>query len=103
MVWLYWTIWLTITTFVSAWLIKKDRMLGYAAVTCFLAITIFTANLLVGRVIYLNLGIGTYITVTGSLIFPFTAQAVDMINEVYGRKKSYYGCVEIFKILINVY
>lgn len=89
MIWLYWAICLTVATFVSAYLIKKDRNVGYTSLVCFLAVYVVAANILVKRVVFLNLGIGIYITATGALIFPFISQALDMCNEIYGKKKTY--------------
>lgn len=89
MFWLYWAIGMTIATFLGAYVVKKDRMLGYAVLTCMFAIYVVSANILVPRLVSINLGIGIYVLPTGCILWPFVAQAIDMVNEIYGKKKAY--------------
>jgi uncharacterized integral membrane protein (TIGR00697 family) len=50
---------------------------------------VLSANVLAPRLVYLNLGVATPVLTTGSILWPFTAQISDMINEIYGRSRAY--------------
>ena len=89
--WLYWLLGLTLSVYLSIWIIRKNRNLGYTFLVVLSAGYILIANILTPRLINIDLGFGGLTIVTGSLIWPFTAQLSDMINEVYGRKKTIYS------------
>jgi uncharacterized integral membrane protein (TIGR00697 family) len=89
--WLYWLLGLIVSVYLSIWIIRKDRDLGYTFLVVLSAGYILIANILVPRLINIDLGFGGLTIVTGSLIWPFTAQLSDMINEVYGKRKTIYA------------
>lgn len=97
---LYWLIGLTLSVYFSIWIIKKNRDLGYTFLVTLSAGYILIANILTSRLINIDLGVGGLTIVTGSLIWPFTAQLSDMINEVYGKRKTIYAFG--FAYLINL-
>lgn len=84
----YWLVGLVISVCLSVWLIKKERDLGYTFLVTLSAGYIVFANILTPRMIQIDVGIEQLTIATGSLIWPFTAQLADMINEIYGRKKN---------------
>lgn len=89
--WIYWLTGLTLSVYVSAWLIKKNRELGYTFLVALSAGYIVFSNILTPRLVHIDLVLGQLTIVTGSLIWPFTAQLADMINEIYGKKKTIYA------------
>lgn len=97
---IFWILGLTVTTFVGAWVIRKYRdTIGYAVLTTFFALYVLSANILVPRLVTLgNLGTWVLVAVTGTVIWPFTSQIIDMINEVYGRKRAYVSVATAYGI-----
>lgn len=98
--WLYWLIGLVISVYLSIWIIRKNRDLGYTFLVVLSTGYILIANILTPRLINLNIGFGGLTIVTGSLIWPFTAQLSDMVNEVYGKRKTIYAFS--FAYLVNL-
>lgn len=88
---IYWTIGLTLSVYLSVWTIKRNREFGYTFLVVLSAGYIVFANILTPRLIQLDFGITQLTIVTGSLIWPFTAQLADMINEIYGKRKTLYA------------
>ncbi len=62
---------------------------GFAALCAFLAIYLGASQVLASRFIIFNLGFYSFYAPAAVFIYPFTAQAIDMINEVYGRKMAH--------------
>ncbi len=96
----YWLVGLVISVCLSVWLIKKERDLGYTFLVTLSAGYIVFANILTPRMIQIDVGIEQLTIATGSLIWPFTAQLADMINEIYGRKKTVYAF--LFGYIVNL-
>jgi len=88
-VWIYWIISLTIVTYVSAYIVKKYKELGLTALTSFYTIYLGASQILASRAIKFDLGFYQFYAPAAVFIYPFIAQAIDMINEVYGRKKAH--------------
>lgn len=88
-VWIYWSISLTIVTFASAYIVKKSRDYGFAALVAFYTIYLGASQILATRIINFDLGFYSFFAPAAVFIYPFIAQAIDMINEVYGRKKTH--------------
>lgn len=85
---LFWLIGLTITTFLGAWVVKKARPLGLPVMMVLFATYIVSGNILVPRLVELNMGFHIFTLTSGSIIWGFTAQIMDMVNEIYGKKKA---------------
>lgn len=100
MFWLYWLIGLTISVYLSVWIIRANRNLGYTFLVVLSAGYILIANILTPRLINFDIGFTHLTIVTGSIIWPFTAQLSDMVNEIYGRKKTIYAFA--FAYLVNL-
>lgn len=98
--WLYWLIGLTISVYLSVWIIQRNRDLGYTFLVVLSAGYILIANILTPRIINFDIGFTQLTIVTGSIIWPFTAQLSDMVNEIYGRKKTIYAFS--FGYLVNL-
>lgn len=98
--WIWWATGLTITLFVSLRIIKKSREFGLIFLNLFFAGYVLSANLLAPRLINFDLGFEEVSIVTGSIIWPFTSQLSDMINEVYGKRKTLVAMV--FAYLLNL-
>ena len=87
--WLFWGVGLLVSSLLGAYVVKKYREYGLFILGTFLAIYVVSANILVPRLINFEFFNLNFIIVTGAMIWPFTAQLTDMINEIYGKKASY--------------
>ena len=56
--WLYWLIGLVISVYLSIWIIRKNRDLGYTFLVVLSTGYILIANILTPRLINLNIGFG---------------------------------------------
>jgi len=88
-VWVYWFVSLTIVTYASAYIVKKYKEHGFAALTAFYNIYLGASQILASRAIVFDLGFYQFFAPAAVFIYPFIAQAIDMINEVYGREKAH--------------
>lgn len=89
--WLTWIIGLTISTIAGAMLVKRFRdTYGYAMLVALYTSFILVSNILASRLVeYSIFGVVVKPIAGATLLFPFVAQIVDMINEVYGRRATY--------------
>ncbi len=88
-VWLYWIVSLTLVTCASAYIVKNYREIGFAALTAFYTVYLCASQILASRIINFDLGFYRFYAPAAVFIYPFIAQAIDMINEVYGRKSTH--------------
>ena len=95
-VWVYWVISLTIVTYASAYIVKHYREHGFAALTAFYTIYLGAAQILASRAVIFDLGFYQFYAPAAVFIYPFIAQAIDMINEVYGRKSAHMAIIIAF-------
>ncbi|MGQ4892142.1 MAG: queuosine precursor transporter [Candidatus Njordarchaeia archaeon] len=95
-VWIYWITSLTIVTYASAYIVKNFREVGFAALVAFYTIYLGASQVLASRVINFDLGFFEFYAPAAVFIYPFIAQAIDMINEVYGREKAHLAIVIAF-------
>jgi len=95
-VWVLWGIGLSITTFSSAYVVKKYRDVGFAILVSFYTIYLGSVQIIATKMANFDLGFVTLTAPAGIFIYPFIAQVVDMINEVYGRKKAYLSIIIAF-------
>jgi len=87
-VWIYWIVSLTLVTLASAYIVKNHEDVGFAALTAFYSLYLAASQILASRIIYFDIGIYKFTAPSAVFIYPFIAQAIDMINEAYGRKKA---------------
>jgi uncharacterized integral membrane protein (TIGR00697 family) len=91
-IWALWATGLTVSTILGAWLVRKYRdTLGYPSLLMIYLAYILGSNILASRIAMLDLGFGTLIVASAIIIFPFVGQAIDMINEIYGRRMAYFA------------
>lgn len=87
-----WAVGLLLSTIVAAEIIRYDRTLGWGVLTAMLASYLIANMVLVPRVVSIplaaSLGISATV-VSGTIFWPFIGQIIDMVNEVYGRRKAY--------------
>ena len=98
LVWLYWVISLTLVTYASVQIVKRHRQYGFAALTGFYVIYLGASQVLATRTIEFDLGFYRFFAPAAVFIYPFIAQVIDMINEVYGQKSAH---VAIFIAFIS--
>jgi len=96
LVWVYWIISLTIVTYVSAYIVKKYKEWGFATLTSFYTIYLGASQILASRAINFDLGFYQFYAPAAVFIYPFIAQVIDMINEVYGQKKTHLAIIIAF-------
>lgn len=90
LVWVTWLVGLTLATLAGAWFVRKYRdSFGYPVLVAIYTSFIVVCNLLTSRLVVSDFGFTTLVLPGATLMFPFIAQVVDMINEVYGRRASY--------------
>ncbi len=88
--WAYWTLGLAVATLAGAQLVRRYRdTYGYPALVGIYVAFILVSNLLAGRLVYYEIFGVEVVTAGATLVFPFVAQVVDMVNEVYGRRATY--------------
>jgi uncharacterized integral membrane protein (TIGR00697 family) len=88
-VWIYWISSLTIVTLASAYIVKKFPDYGFVALVAFYTIYLSASQILAARIINFDLGFYKFYAPAAVFIYPFISQAIDMINEVYGREKAH--------------
>jgi len=88
-VWLYWIISLTIVTYASSYIVRKYENYGFAALTAFYTIYLGASQIIASRIINFDLGFYQFFAPAAVFIYPFVAQAIDMINEAYGKTKAH--------------
>ena len=92
-VFVFWMAAMTIVTVGSVKVVKKYPAYGFAALTAFYVAYLLSSQVIATRISEFNFGTWfgynlVFFTTTASIIYPFIAQVLDMINEVYGRKKA---------------
>ncbi|MEM4591734.1 MAG: queuosine precursor transporter [Nitrososphaerota archaeon] len=94
--WIYWAAGLTIVTLVSVFIIRKIPSYGFAFLTGFYVIYLGVSQIMASRIIVLDLGFMQLFTPAAVFIYPFIAQVIDMINEVYGRRSTHVAIMIAF-------
>ena len=87
--WTLMVVTLTLSTCVGAFLVRRWPDLGLTILTTLFAGYVLSANVLVPRLVSVPLLVGSAVIPSGSLLWPFTGQIADMINEVYGKSRAY--------------
>lgn len=100
-VWLFWFIGLMVSTIAGAFLVKEYRdTYGYPVLVSLYVAFILVSNILASRLVVYDLFGYVTITAGATLMFPFIAQIIDMINEVYGRRASYMSIM--ITLIVNI-
>ncbi len=95
-VWIYWIFSLTVVTYVSAFIINRYREYGFAALVAFYTIYLTASQIVAARLIEFDLGFCTFFAPAAVFLYPFLSQAIDMINEVYGERKTHIAIIIAF-------
>jgi len=95
-IWLYWGTSLTIATVTSAYIVRKYKELGFAALCGFYIIYLAISQIVAVRVVIFDLGFQQFFAPAAVFIYPFISQVTDMINEVYGRSKTIVAIIIAF-------
>ena len=83
---LIWVIWVSTLIFASIsipWYIKRYRKVDF--VVAIYVIYLAMSQIIATKIAVFHLFIGTFYTPAAVLIFPFTFQIIDIVNEAYGR------------------
>lgn len=96
LVWLYWIAGLTLTTYLSASLVRRFPEVGLQALVAFYVIYLAASQILAVRIVRFELGFYTLHAPAAVFLYPFIAQAIDMINEAYGYRKAQWSILIAF-------
>jgi len=96
LVWLYWISSLTLVTYVSVKIVNRYPQYGFAALTGFYVIYLGASQILATRIVQFDLGFYTFYAPAAVFIYPFIAQVIDMINEVYGQRSAHISILIAF-------
>jgi uncharacterized integral membrane protein (TIGR00697 family) len=92
-VFIFWMLAITFVTFLSVHIIKKYPAYGFTALTAFYVAYLLCSQVIATRIAVYDFGTWfgyslVFVAPAAAIIYPFIAQVLDMINEVYGRKKA---------------
>lgn len=82
-VFVLWLVTVTIASVIIAWYIKQYGLSDLA--TALYVIYLAMAQILAAKILTFNFGIFTVTAPAGVLIFPFTFQLIDIVNEAFGK------------------
>ena len=82
--WICWIASLTLVTLVSVYILRHYRQYAFPALVGFYVIYLAASQILAARILEFNLLSIVLFAPASVLIYPFIAQVIDMINEVYG-------------------
>lgn len=104
-VWIYWILSLTIVTYASVQIVRRFPQYGFAALTGFYVVYLAAAQIIAARVVSIDLGFYVFIAPASVFLYPFIAQVIDMINEVYGKTMAQVaiGIVFISQVLLVIF
>jgi len=90
---LIWMAAITIVTVASVKIVKKYPVYGFAALVAFYVTYLLSSQVIATKLSTLDFGtvLGYSLVLTipaAAILYPFIAQVLDMINEVYGRKRA---------------
>ncbi|WNY25970.1 queuosine precursor transporter [Methanolapillus millepedarum] len=90
---LFWLITMTVVTLVSVRIVKKYPVYGFVALTAFYVTYLLSSQVIATRISVYDLGTWfgysfVLAAPTAAIIYPFISQVLDMINEVYGKKRA---------------
>lgn len=105
LVWIYWLIGLSLVTYLSVYIVRRHREYAFAALTGFFIIYLGASQILATRIIVFDLGLVTFFAPASVFVYPFTAQVIDMINEVYGVRMTYVAILIAFatQVLLMIF
>jgi len=89
LVWIYWIASLTIVTYFSAYIVKRYSEVGFATLTAMYVLYLTASQIFATRIVVFDLKLYRFFAPSAIFIYPFISQAIDMINEVYGRRKTH--------------
>jgi hypothetical protein len=84
LVFIIWLITVAIASIASAWYIRQHGLSDLA--TALYVIYMAMAQILAVKILTFNFGIFTVYAPAGVLVFPFTFQLIDIVNEAFGHK-----------------
>ena len=94
--WFLWITGLTISTATGVVIYKKFKENAYTILTGIYVTYLLASQILAVKIVELNFFITTLIVPAAVFLYPFTAQVIDMINEVFGRKKTHLAIFTAF-------
>jgi queuosine precursor transporter len=105
LVWVYWIIGLSLATAISVIVVKRYSEYGFATLASFYIIYLAASQVMAARIITFDLGYAIFLAPASVFIYPFIAQVIDMINEVYGEKMTHVAILIAFvtQILLIVF
>ncbi len=96
LVWIYWLISLTFVTWTSAYIIRRYPRYAFTVLVGFYLVYLTAAQILAARIVEFDLGFIVLYSPASVFIYPFIAQVIDMINEVYGVSMTHIAILVAF-------
>lgn len=87
--WICWIASLTLVTLVSVHIIRHYRQYAFAALVGFYIIYLAASQILAARILAFDILSISLVAPASVLIYPFIAQVIDMINEVFGERMTH--------------
>ena len=89
----FWMLAMTLVTVLSVKIVKKYPAYGFAALTAFYVAYLLSSQVIATRISVYDFGTWfgyslIFVAPTAAIIYPFISQVLDMINEIYGRKRA---------------
>jgi queuosine precursor transporter len=105
LVWIYWVLSLILVTLASVRIVKKYPQYGFTALTGFYVVYLAASQVIATRVVSFDPGFYVLIAPASVFIYPFIAQVIDMINEVYGQTMTHVaiGIAFISQVLLVIF
>jgi uncharacterized integral membrane protein (TIGR00697 family) len=94
--WICWVSSLTLVTLVSVYIVRHYRQYAFPALVAFYIIYLAASQIVSARILAFDLGVIVLFAPAGVLIYPFIAQVIDMINEVYGATMTHVAILTAF-------
>ena len=83
--WICWIASLTLVTLVSVHIVRHYRPYAFAALVGFYIIYLAASQIIAARILEFDIMSVAFVAPASVLIYPFIAQVIDMINEVFGE------------------
>jgi queuosine precursor transporter len=82
--WICWLASLTLVTYLSVYIVRNYPKYAFTTLVAFYIIYLAASQILAARIVEFNLWFIVLSAPASVVIYPFIAQVIDMINEVYG-------------------
>ena len=94
--WICWLVSLTFVTWFSVYIVRNYRQYAFSVLVGFYIIYLAASQIMAARIVEFDLGFIILAAPASAVIYPFIAQVIDMINEVYGVTMTHVAIIIAF-------